>query len=421
MHPHGEKPNTCLSRGRLSPHAACITPTKMKAAKPKINRIIGLDMHPDVFSAAALEKTKADQAKVLWTDDRQSTAQIEQWAQKRLQPGDVLVLEASGNSFEVASRLHALDFCCLVLESYQASKVKENFCNDDRHSAIKLARVYLSGLAKEVWQPDPNTREMREVFFAHRACVKDCTRLRNRIRTLLNEHCVRLPKGTRLTLPSGLKKALSLYQWSTLQHELITDAFEQLWHCEERRKRLEKLMVKLLLEQPGWVKLWRLMGVRHIVAFALMAMIGDIHRFATHKKLVGYFGLSPSKAQSGNNAKGREKGIGKTGRADVRALLIQSAQNAMQQRNSPLHKWGWKMVLKKNKNVAVAAVARKLTVAIWHLLMGHFTPISEMKPLLHGKLLKIATLLGKQSINNLGFKNREDFCSHFFNLIQLQP
>ena len=79
------------------------------------------------------------------------------------------------------------------------------------------------------------------------------------------------------------------------------------------------------------------MGVRHIVAFALMAMIGDVNRFATAKKLIGYFGLSPHKVQSGNNAKGRDRSIGNTGRGDVRALLTQAAQNAMMQRNSPLH------------------------------------------------------------------------------------
>ncbi len=67
-------------------------------------------MYPDVFVAAALEKTTANRAKSLWVQDRIETAHLEKWAHKYLQAGDVLVLEASGNSFEVASRLHALVF-----------------------------------------------------------------------------------------------------------------------------------------------------------------------------------------------------------------------------------------------------------------------------------------------------------------------
>ena len=137
----------------------------MKASNNIINRIIGLDMHPDVFAAAALENKDAGSAKVIWVHDRQATAHLEKWASKHLQIGDILVLEASGNSFEIASRLHALGYIAIVLESAQAAKVRENFCNDDRHSAIKLARVYLSGLAKVVWQPDEATRQLREVFF----------------------------------------------------------------------------------------------------------------------------------------------------------------------------------------------------------------------------------------------------------------
>ena len=181
-------------------------------------------------------------------------------------------------------------------------------------------------------------------------------------------------------------------------------------------------MVEELLRRPQWAKLWRLMGVRHIVAFALMAMIGemigDIHRFPTAKKLVGYFGLSPSKVQSGNNAKGREKGTGKTGRGDVRTLLVQAAQNAMNQQTSPLHKWGIRLLFNKNRNIAVAAVARKLTTAIWHLLKGHFTPIFEISKHLETKLLKIATVLGKERIKALGFKKRQDFTQYYFTLIQ---
>ena len=400
-------------------NAACLTFNNMKAAKEKINRIIGLDMHPDVFTAAALERTTADLSGVFWVQDRLPTASLEDWAKKHLHPGDLLVLEASGNSFEVASRFHLLGYTCLVLESCQASKIKENFCNDDRHNAVKLARVYLSGLAKIVWQPDEETRQRREIFFAHRAAVKDCTRLRNRIRTFLSEHCVRLPKGTPLTQQKGLDKALSMHPWSNLQVGLITDSFKQLWQTEARRKWLEELMVEQLLEHPEWARLWRLMGVRHIVAFALMAMIGDVHRFPKAKKLVGYFGLSPRKEQSGNNVKGSERGIGKTGRGDVRNLLVQAAQNAMEQRTSPLHKWGWKLALKKNRNTAVAAVARKLTVAIWHLLMGHFTPLLELNKHLETKLLKIATMLGKESLKEAGFNCRNEFIHHYFKKIQL--
>jgi transposase len=385
----------------------------------KGNRIIGLDMHPDVFAAAALNGANAVQAQIEWVHDRQATEALEQWAKKHLASGDTVVMEASGNSFEVARRLYECGVTAVVLESAQASHVRDNFCNDDRHSAVKLARVYLSGLAKIVWQPDQVTRERRNVFFAHRNAVKDTTRGRSRIRSFLNEYCVRLPKGTSLIERSGLELARGKRKWSALQEQLLTQMFEQLWQAEKRRKELERLMVRELAGSPQWAKLWRLMGVRHCVAFALMAMIGDIHRFPTAKKLVGYIGLSPRREQSGNDAKGRERGLGNNGRGDLRALLIQSAQNAMTQKASPLHRWGWKLALKKNHNQAVAAVARKLAVAIWHLLMGHFTPLVEASEHLTTKLAKLATVLGRDVLKQLGFEDREAWINQQIKLIQL--
>lgn len=381
-------------------------------------RIVGLDMHPDVFSAAALSG-RAEQARTEWVDDRKATRELDAWAKNRLGKEDVVVLEASGNSFEVASRLHALGFTAIVLESTQAGKIRAGLCQDDRHSAVQLARIYLTGLAKIVWQPDAQTREYREVFFAQRNAVKDTTRCRNRLRSFLNEHCVRLRKGTSLIEPSGEALALKAKAWTPLQEELLRERFGQLRENEARRLKFERLMVRELMGQPHWARLWRLMGIRHRVAFGLMAMIGDINRFPTAKKLVGYFGLAPRKEQSGKDAQGVDRGIGQCGRKDVRALLLQSAHNALVQRDSPLHKWGWKLLIKKHRNEAAAAIARKLTVSIWHLLKGHFTPLVEAGTHLTTKLLTLATVLGKEQLRTLGFANRNDFVAVQIKKIQL--
>ena len=178
-------------------------------------------------------------------------------------------------------------------------------------------------------------------------------------------------------------------------------------------------MVRELAANPTWARLWRLMGVRHRVAFALMAMIGEIGRFPTAKKLVGYFGLAPRKEQSGNNEKGREQGLGGHGRGDVRALLLQSAHNALVQRGSPLHTWGWRLLLKnKHRHEVAVAVARKLTVSVWHLLKGHFTVLREATAHLHIKLLKLATVLGQEQLLQLGHATREAFVTDQLTKIQ---
>ena len=51
-------------------------------------RVIGLDLHPDVFSAAALAGRDAATAQVEQSWDRLRTAELEKWARK-LQHDDV--------------------------------------------------------------------------------------------------------------------------------------------------------------------------------------------------------------------------------------------------------------------------------------------------------------------------------------------
>jgi transposase len=386
---------------------------KMKTSKKtKSNRTIGFDMHPDVFSAAALIGTDPSDAKIEWVKDRMDTKDMERWAKDNLYKTDTIVLEASGNSFEIASKLKALGFNTLVLESCQASKIKDAYCNDDKASAIKLARVYLTGLSRIVWQPDELTRERREIFFLQRNMVKETTRVRNSIRSFLNEHCIRLPRGTRLTEKSGLNKSLSLGNWSAQQKFIIEMKFNQLWEAETRRKELEKVMVREVLGDDKLRPLLRLLGIRHIIAFAIGALVGDIHRFQTPKKLSAYIGLSPRREQSGNNKKGKEKGIGHGGRRDLRSLLIQSAQCALNTKSSPLHSWGWKLLIRKCRNIATTAIARKLSVAIWHLLNGNFTPLTEASTSIKIKLGKLGTLLGKKQLTELGFNKRSEFIDY---------
>lgn len=381
----------------------------MTQTQSKNNRIIGLDMHPDVFAAAAVIGERADSCMNEWVHDRQSTSELESWAKKHLRRDDIVVLEASGNSFEVAHVLGELGYTTLVLESQQAGKLQDNYCNDDKSSAVKLAKIYLTGMAKVVWQPDPKTRLNREVFFKHRNAVKDCTKHRNRIRSYLSDHCVRLPRGTSLTAPSGLQKALSLRTWDALEIELLSTMFEELWFCEKQRKKMKKIMAMEVANNDKMRPLLRILGVNLITAFGLVAIIGDINRFSNPKKLVGYFGVAPRKKQSGNNKEGIKGGIGNGGRGDIRALLVQGAQSALKYNNNPFFAFGWRVLKRHSRNVAIGAIARKMVVSIWYLLKRRYTPLLEVNVSLKEKLVKLASAIGLETVKNMGYSSSKEF------------
>ncbi|MCA1837860.1 MAG: transposase [Actinobacteria bacterium] len=171
-------------------------------------RVVGLDVHPDSFAGAILEGSDAHKARVVSTSTRVALALLEKWVQRHTRARDVLVLEASGNAFCVAERLRAIGAKVVILDSHRAGKVGKTYCATDRVDAIKIARIYLSALSPVVWQPDPKTRERREVFSAYQAVVKEGTRLKQQIKSMLNEHCVRLESGFRLSHPAAMGRLL---------------------------------------------------------------------------------------------------------------------------------------------------------------------------------------------------------------------
>ena len=91
-------------------------------------RTLGLDVHPDLFTAAILLGQDAATARVEKLFDKLPIAQLESWAKKRALPSDDLVIEASGNTFHVAQRLQALGLKVVVLESFQTSQIQKNYC-----------------------------------------------------------------------------------------------------------------------------------------------------------------------------------------------------------------------------------------------------------------------------------------------------
>jgi transposase len=115
--------------------------------------------------------------------------------------------------------------------------------------------------------------------------------------------------------------------------------------------------VKLLMTIPG---------VAELLGLTLASEIGDITRFPTAKKLVGYSGLTPVIKQSGQSS--RTGRISKAGPATLRWAAVEGAQQAWRS-NSPWHRLYTDTKKRHGKaNPAKAAVARKILIAAWHIL-----------------------------------------------------
>ena len=116
----------------------------MRNKPSSVGRVIGVDSHPDSFTAAVLRGETPAQAFVEKTFHKVPISQLQSWAKKHTQSDDLLVLEASGNSFQVVRTLRAIGRRALVLESRQLGKLKEAHANNDKMSALRIGKAYLA-------------------------------------------------------------------------------------------------------------------------------------------------------------------------------------------------------------------------------------------------------------------------------------
>jgi transposase len=367
-----------------------------------VERVVGLDAHPDSFTAALVEGPNPRAAIVRKTFDKVPMAQLTRWANKHTTPADLIVLEASGNSFHVARTLQAAGRKVQVLESAQLGKLKEAHANNDKISAVRIAKAFLAGTAKPVWVPDEKTQQRRDWYHAHRKAVRQVTRLSNSLLSYLSDNGVRTDQSAKILKQSPPKATAwlrSLKDWSATQWQVVEIQLNDLHHALDTKRRWESLLAQEVAQDPVLLSLVRLIGVREVVAFALGAVIGDIHRFAEPRKLVAYVGYNPAFDNSGNDH--WSGGIGGHGHKALRSLLIESAHSLLRSKH-PLGHWGRKLLARKGElKLVVAAVARKLLTSVWYLMMGRFEPVEEIPKALDLKLGVIISHIGKEGLAQL--------------------
>lgn len=394
------------------PGLEALLPAETRAAPPppEKGRIIGLDCHPDTHTAAVFKGRGVHDARKLEVRADMSLEQLLRWAAENSNRDDLFLLEASANSFEIHGRLLALGLRAVVLESAHVARHANGHSDNDKMAAARIVHVYLGGKAPCVWVPDALTRERRQLLYAYCGAVDDHTAAQNALKGYLNQFTLRL-KSRNPALPRVQGWILEQRVWTPLEKELLANFFKNLADRAACRARLALMICREICKDSLMLRCMKLLGIGRINAFALLATIGDIRRFGTPEKLAAYLGLNPGHKTSGRG-KHVKVGIGKRGCGTLRRLLVQSAHAVLRAgAKTPLGKWGWKLFARKgNRNVAVGAIARKLAVQVWHLLMGNPPRELEGEKTLGYKLYRLAVDLGKETRAELGMPGKLADC-----------
>ena len=246
------------------------------------------------------------------------------WAKANLRPNDSLVVEATTNTWEFYDQSVSFVERLLVADPRKVAWIAQTRVKTNPLDVMKLARLSAAHLIPEVWVPPREVRELRAFLTHRRQLVKTQTTLKNRLHSLLHGHHL-VPPGGDPFLPSqrawweGL--SLSPTQQLHVRHDLATldQLAAQLAEVDAELYRLSCVApwsddVLYLLQLPG---------IGLLTAMTLLAAIGDVTRFPSAKKLVGYSGLGAGVYDTGQTHRGGH--ITKEGRRELRSVLVEAA------------------------------------------------------------------------------------------------
>ena len=271
----------------------------------------------------------------------------------------------------------------------------------DKEDIKRLLKLLFGGIVPEVWVPPAHVRELRAFISYRNRLVKMATMIRNRLNSLLHKHSLLLPKEGILDQDWwDAQSSISSLEKTQIRQELYLLAEIKTLQSAVNEE-LEKQSTSELWGKPA-LQLMQLPGVGVIVAMTVLSAIGDITRFESAKKLVGYAGLGAGVHSSGKTHK--EKRITKKGRKELRWIMVEAAWRAV--RMSPYWQGEYEKRLRRMRkpNQAIVVIARKLLVAIWHVLSKEETDVHANEEDLAYKMLLLSWSLTEKVRQGMTYK-----------------
>jgi len=358
----------------------------MPSLDPVPKRFIGLDIHKHYLVAAGVD---ADLQPVLGPQ-RVEFLNLDTWMAKTLRRDDALVIEMTTNTWQLYDDLSPHVASVTVAHPPHVALITRAQVMNDKIAATTLARLLAKGLLVGIWVPPKDVQELRALLAQRAKLMRLSTQAKNRLHASLHRHHLLPPAGDPF-LPKHrawwLGLGLGVAEQASLRCNLDTLEFAM-----EQVDELQTTLKTLAAPDERVTRLIHLPGISLINALTILGAIGTIERFPSAKKLVGYAGLGGRLHDSGQTHRGGK--ITKAGRRDLRTALVEAAQTAS---HSHPH---WKAELERLKprtgrNKAIVAIARKLLVAVWHILAKHEVDRFAEAEIVARKLMQYTYLLGK--------------------------
>jgi len=277
-----------------------------------------------------------------------------------------VALEATCNTYAIATLLERHVRRVVVSNPQKTRAIAEAKVKTDKVDAEILAELLAADYLPPVWLPDEDTHALRRQVARRAHIVRQRTRLKNQVQAILHRNLV--PRCPAADLFGHKGRAwLGEQDLPPDERQAVQAPLRQLDFYGDELRLVDAELGRVGLERKEVGRLMTIPGVDATVALAIVAAIGDFGRFSSPDRLVSYMGLNPRVRQPGGQPASHGR-ITKQGRAHARGMLVEAAWVAAKI-PGPLRAFYERIRARRGMQIAVVAIARKLIVLCWHLVV----------------------------------------------------
>jgi len=287
------------------------------------------------------------------------------------------VYEAGFNGFYSCRRLRELGINCNVIHSADVpTGHKEKIQKIDPVDSRKLARSLRSKEFESIHIPEPSLEADRALVRQRFRVMKDVTRTKSRIRSLLFQFNINVPD--RFTTGQTRNWSRVYINWLNelqVEHESLKQTLDN--YIRIGKLQREDLLsvnrqVRILSQTDAYRGNYNLLisipGIGFLTAMTFLVQIGDIRRFRQLDDLCDYIGLVPM--MKGSGPKLYTGKMINRGRKELKIMIIEAAWDAVRMDPALMAKFN-ELTRRMNKNKAIIRIARKLVSRMRYVLLSH--------------------------------------------------
>ena len=323
---------------------------------------VGVDVHKRHYHVAIWHNGRIGCVYSMSSDNNKLLRDVQQMRSSL----KTIVYEAGPTGYSLVRLLRSANLPAEVVAVSKTPRTADSSAKTDRLDCQQLAEYAAKELLTFVAVPTEQQESDRQVVRLRDQLVSKRKRIMQQIKSFLLQHNTSWPGGIwsknlieqlrQLGIAAELKFTLEQYldEYEFLCCK-ITETEDEL--CQIFSSKRHSAAIEIFKSHPG---------VGNIVAWAFRAEMFDITRFKEPKHISKYTGLCPRVSQSGKTC--HQGPITKTGRRQLRALLVQAAwvwyrvdPHARQIYNRLLHNSG-------NGKKAIVGLAKRIAIHLWRML-----------------------------------------------------